>query len=279
MSPVCSPMAGGGSSSRAGVAEKRGAGAGWTTSSRVTNVPRATLCGCCGASDIDNTGKTHPSTPAKSSSDAARVREANSAASRSRSAGQERVGRVRRQTKRHRCRVAREGTRRPQRPTDRYPPSVRIDVIEWHLGKVEHVGCSPPCRPQLIDLPSSSKNWAISRADPSSIAANSPPPARRRCIADNSAGTNFSYASSSSTARVVADETAASSPWRPDGRECPCEGVVCRCRDRLGSGHRTVLAPTRRPAEATVPRIAFECRSRKCRGPDPAPACTPDGAA
>ena len=39
--------------------ENRGAGAGCTTPLRSTNVPRCWLCGCCGASVIDNTGAKH----------------------------------------------------------------------------------------------------------------------------------------------------------------------------------------------------------------------------
>jgi len=43
--------------------EKRGAAAGWITPSRASNVPRARLCGCSGASAIVSTGATQASPP------------------------------------------------------------------------------------------------------------------------------------------------------------------------------------------------------------------------
>src|SRR5690606_30239472 len=52
-SEVCSPGAGIGPGGPAGVAENRGAGAGWITPSTSTKVPRSTRCGWRGASVIE----------------------------------------------------------------------------------------------------------------------------------------------------------------------------------------------------------------------------------
>ena len=59
-----------------------GAGAGCTTPSVFTNVPRAALCGCIGASSQSNPGAKHASVPSSNSHHAARVRVANKAARR-----------------------------------------------------------------------------------------------------------------------------------------------------------------------------------------------------
>src|SRR5262249_53271357 len=88
-SRVCSPGYGGGVLKLAGVAEKRGAGAGWATPYDRTNVPLAASCGCvpAAASDSDSTGATQASEPSKTASHSARVRVAMTAAIRSLTVG------------------------------------------------------------------------------------------------------------------------------------------------------------------------------------------------
>jgi hypothetical protein len=66
----------------------RGAGAGCTTPSRVSNVPRATLWGCDAASSMDSTGAKHTSVASISSHHSSRVRERKTSASFALSAGQ-----------------------------------------------------------------------------------------------------------------------------------------------------------------------------------------------
>ena len=82
------PGTGGGSGTAAGVRLNRGAGAGWRTPPTSMNVPRATLCGCPGASAMLSTGVTQASDPSNTSAHSAWVLAANAAVSRSRSAGQ-----------------------------------------------------------------------------------------------------------------------------------------------------------------------------------------------
>ncbi len=74
----------------AGVALKRGAGAGCNTPSAVKKVPRARLCGCAGASAIERTGAKHASVISSIAHHSARVRDLNIAVNLARCAGQER---------------------------------------------------------------------------------------------------------------------------------------------------------------------------------------------
>src|SRR5690606_2667886 len=64
-SRVCWPGAGGGPATAPGVRLNRGAGAGWTTPSTSTKVPRWRLCGCATASSGSSTGATQASVPSK----------------------------------------------------------------------------------------------------------------------------------------------------------------------------------------------------------------------
>jgi hypothetical protein len=67
---------------------KRGAGAGCTTPPTFAKVPRATLCGCAGASSQSSTGAKQASLPSSSTHHSSRVRVRNRSAMRSLSSGQ-----------------------------------------------------------------------------------------------------------------------------------------------------------------------------------------------
>ena len=71
-----------------GVAEKRGAGAGWVMPPWSVKVPRAARCGWCGASRRDSTGATQASEPSKTAVHSSRVRVLKRAATASRSSPQ-----------------------------------------------------------------------------------------------------------------------------------------------------------------------------------------------
>src|ERR1019366_2303549 len=70
---LSAPMAGGGAWIAPRVAEKRGAGAGWTTPSMVTKVSRAALCGWVAASFSPMTGPKQTSVPSISAVHSSRV--------------------------------------------------------------------------------------------------------------------------------------------------------------------------------------------------------------